>query len=95
MGNLVHANLTLFRKLNVRTLLFGTESAQMVSSLIEEGKDDIYAIPGPSFDEVYAPEKVPEYPYDGKPEELKSVPFMAVHTSGTSGEHYAASNLVL
>lgn len=86
-GNTVPSNERLFEAVGAKTLLFAPEAAQALSSLLETTlRHGIRAIVTPSYAEMMSREPTDAvYHLTKSFEEVKDVPVLGLHTSGTSG----------
>lgn len=80
------ANQLLFKDVGAKTLFHSPEGFGILSDLHEATKDSVQWIKTPTFEELMdrrtVEEEVPfEYTFD----ELKDKPYVALHTSGTTG----------
>lgn len=97
-GNTPVAQKRFFNTVGADTLLFAPEVQGMLSHLLEN-TSDMKHIATPSYGGLFSG-PVEEVPFEPTYEQLQDVPFMVLHTSGTSGHpkpiywtHKAASVL--
>lgn len=84
-SNTVNANQLLFKDVGAKTLLYTTESFEIVEALHAATKDTIRWLETPKYEDLLSREKVEEFPFTKTFDELKDVPFAGLHTSGTTG----------
>lgn len=79
------ANQLLFKDVGAKTLLFSPEGFEVLKDLHSHTKDGMRWVETPTFEEITSNETAETYPFTATFEEVKNKPFMALHTSGTTG----------
>ncbi len=83
--NTVKAQLSLFAKINCRTIVLCSSLGQSFQPLIAASK--LRRVTAPGLEELLAENLVPHYAYDTTWEQLSDEKFLTMHTSGSSGMH--------
>ncbi|KAI0392366.1 hypothetical protein F5Y17DRAFT_436780 [Xylariaceae sp. FL0594] len=86
-GNTVPANLGLFGKVGAKTLLYAPELSETLQPLFAATKDTVKPIVSQTYRDILSETEaeVDPYPFTATWDEAHSVPFLGLHTSGTSG----------
>ncbi|KAG6354291.1 hypothetical protein INS49_004896 [Diaporthe citri] len=85
-GNTVPANQRLFKTVGAKTLFYAPEAEQALASLLDASRGEVKPVMTPSYSELMSREPVTTVYALSKPfEEVKDVPVLGLHTSGTSG----------
>ncbi|KAI7780792.1 hypothetical protein LA080_015583 [Diaporthe eres] len=85
-GNTVPANQRLFKTVGAKTLIYAPEAEQTLASLLDASRGDVIPVKTPSYSELMSREPATIVHASSKPfEEIKDVPVLGLHTSGTSG----------
>lgn len=85
-GNTVPANQRLFKTVGAKNLIYAPEAEQTLASLLDASRVEVRPIKTPSYSELMSRESVTTVHVLSKPfEEIKDVPVLGLHTSGTSG----------
>ncbi|POS70024.1 L-aminoadipate-semialdehyde dehydrogenase [Diaporthe helianthi] len=85
-GNTVPANQRLFKTVGAKTLLYAPEATQSLASLLDASRSEVKSVETPSYSELMSKEPAAIVHILSKPfEDIKDVPVVGLHTSGTSG----------
>lgn len=85
-GNTVPANQRLFKTVGAKTLIYAPEAEQTLASLLDASRGDVIPVKTPSYSELMSREPATIVHASSKPfEDIKDVPVLGLHTSGTSG----------
>ncbi|ROW05088.1 hypothetical protein VSDG_00583 [Cytospora chrysosperma] len=84
-SNTVQANQLLFNDVGAKTMLFTTESFEILESLHAATKDTLRWVETPKYEEALSKEQVEDYPFTCEFDDVKDKPFAGLHTSGTTG----------
>lgn len=84
-SNTVIANQLLFQDVGAKAMLFTSEGFEILESLHDATKDSLRWIETPKYEDLVSKEKVEDFPFNHTFDEIKDVPFAALHTSGTTG----------
>ncbi|CAG8955641.1 hypothetical protein HYFRA_00009595 [Hymenoscyphus fraxineus] len=84
-GNTIPSNQRLFKTVGAKTLLYPPEGEQMLAPLLETIRGEVKSIVTPSYSELMSKEPTPIHALNKSFEEVKDVPVLGLHTSGTSG----------
>ncbi|KAI1427782.1 hypothetical protein F5Y12DRAFT_118284 [Xylaria sp. FL1777] len=84
-GNSIPANTGLFQKVGATTLFHAPEVLDTLSPLLAATKTTITPIVTLGYQELLSETAVEAYPFEGTFDEVREIPFMGLHTSGTSG----------
>lgn len=84
-SNTVRANQLLFNDVGAKTMLFTTESFEILESLHDATKDSLRWVETPKYEDAFSKEQVEDYPFTCEFDDVKDKPFAGLHTSGTTG----------
>ncbi|KAK7703273.1 putative NRPS-like protein biosynthetic cluster [Diaporthe eres] len=85
-GNTVPANQRLFKTVGAKTMIYAPEAEQALAPLLEASRGEVKSVKTPSYSELMSREPATIVHALSKPfEEIKDVPVLGLHTSGTSG----------
>ncbi len=72
--------------MNAEALIYDPDAKHMLLKHLTAYEGRVRILEGLTWDHAMDETGVNEYPFDGTYAELKDRPFMAIHTSGTSGK---------
>nr|KAI5459480.1 hypothetical protein BGZ63DRAFT_491818 [Mariannaea sp. PMI_226] len=79
------ANMRLFESTKAQALIYDPEATDSLKPLLDLTREIMPIIPGLTWQEMAGTQDVEEFPFTAKLDDVRSKPFLAIHTSGTSG----------
>ncbi|KAI0024878.1 hypothetical protein F4780DRAFT_794022 [Xylariomycetidae sp. FL0641] len=84
--NSLAVDISFFKTVGATNLIYAPESTGMLKDLLRATQGTMKSTVTPSYSEILSTERVQPYPFDKTFDEVKDLAFMAIHTSGTSGD---------